>query len=1152
MKNNTTMQKGRGLFAPAEFDSAISHFLEHENSGLMLINVPTGVGKTYQTKKYIFNHFKEKTFFYVTPLNKNVKDAYQGTKQFFVEAGLENEFEKRAIILQSNLDMFEEHIDEVKNHLDERITSLSSFKKLIRKPKSDKLDADEKEEKALIESKFRVELRNLLFEVFKTRKPNELIMGINGSETFKPLLTLYPSIKSCEKNIFFLSVDKLYVGNTPIVETHYDFMRSKLMDGAVVFLDEFDSTKEKLLGKMISEAAEGAIDLPQLFRYINDKIRGNAPSINKEMLVDLPDKAENRTSKYAFECTQNIFKERVQKYNLDRKFKYNGTVNSQYFILSDWSSPVVAELGKKDTPTLYVSYDDESQSNLISDKEGNMKLASVFRPLSGAIEFFVNALKLISGNEYEYRRQNRIGEVLTIYDCVDSVLDNFDFEPHEANWNYISPLINNKLRSKEDNVKKNKFDIDFYSSGFDYISISNNIQTAHSSKIDCISLHSTPEDYLVHLAQKAHVIGLSATAEFETVTGNYDLIYVRRKLGSLAYSIPNDDQGKINDYITERLGENKSVPITKEASADSNDVYGLDGVFQDYDDAKHFSCELERIEAQHKSDDENGDSIENNCKRFSKIFQTIVDFASNQEGKVLLVLSNRNVGNGTHNIDTYKDFCKKAGKDITSIEFIALASKTWDEDVTRYEDAVKTKKVVLFTSYQAASTGQNLQFVEKLEQFEKEKDIDSIYLEYPTHQIVKNGDKLSNQQKIEAVYQVEALSEYGMFSKKMRKPLIKAYLSGCRINYQNDLYRCRSTNMHILKTLCQAIGRVSRTTEKEGNAYIYIDEDIVKKVDVSLLLNGIYTKEFAAFLKYVHETKRNNQSVSDEDSERLNIAESLNEKAVQMINDFIGDWGEFDSHEMEAWTKLREFVISNPTISLEQLRMNPDYQRYYLQSPTSGGICNYYYSGTNDWVDCISYVQTNDIYYQVNDENACLQYLNKNPIITKEFVSKRVPIKWGANDYIILPTIYRNIYRGAIGEHCVKVLLEHRGLILSEITDPKRFERFDYVLDGRESVGVDAKFWSLSSATATSEDLLKEVEVEKILRKMKESSFEKAVIVNILCKNASASLRKPHIEGDGKILIIPSLINPDSLDASIDEEALNAINEFLEDGNNGK
>ena len=139
----------------------------------MLVSVPTGVGKTTQAKLYICNHYSEKTFFYVTPLNKNVKKAFEETRDLFEDVGVLDEFNKRAMYLQSNLDRFEENISNVKSFLDETIIELPSFQKLITKQNSDKLDSDEKEEKAKLESQFRSELRALLVKQFNTKDSKE-------------------------------------------------------------------------------------------------------------------------------------------------------------------------------------------------------------------------------------------------------------------------------------------------------------------------------------------------------------------------------------------------------------------------------------------------------------------------------------------------------------------------------------------------------------------------------------------------------------------------------------------------------------------------------------------------------------------------------------------------------------------------------------------------------------------------------------------------------------------------------------------------------------------------------------------------------------------------------------------------------------------
>ena len=57
MKQTKSMQRSKAFSAPAEFDSAITHFFDHTDNGLMLLSVPTGVGKTFQAQQYIFHHF---------------------------------------------------------------------------------------------------------------------------------------------------------------------------------------------------------------------------------------------------------------------------------------------------------------------------------------------------------------------------------------------------------------------------------------------------------------------------------------------------------------------------------------------------------------------------------------------------------------------------------------------------------------------------------------------------------------------------------------------------------------------------------------------------------------------------------------------------------------------------------------------------------------------------------------------------------------------------------------------------------------------------------------------------------------------------------------------------------------------------------------
>ena len=61
------------------------------SNGLMLLELPTGFGKTYNVREYVFDYLMGRIenapshIFYLTPLKKNVQDVWQDIRQKFVE-----------------------------------------------------------------------------------------------------------------------------------------------------------------------------------------------------------------------------------------------------------------------------------------------------------------------------------------------------------------------------------------------------------------------------------------------------------------------------------------------------------------------------------------------------------------------------------------------------------------------------------------------------------------------------------------------------------------------------------------------------------------------------------------------------------------------------------------------------------------------------------------------------------------------------------------------------------------------------------------------------------------------------------------------------------------------------------------------------------
>ena len=61
------------------------------------------------------------------------------------------------------------------------------------------------------------------------------------------------------------------------------------------------------------------------------------------------------------------------------------------------------------------------------------------------------------------------------------------------------------------------------------------------SEIQLFDFQDSPERILLHLSEKAKIIGISATATLDTVVGNYDLEYLQRMLQDKYYVMPETE-----------------------------------------------------------------------------------------------------------------------------------------------------------------------------------------------------------------------------------------------------------------------------------------------------------------------------------------------------------------------------------------------------------------------------------------------------------------------------------------------------------------------------------------------------------------------------------------------------------------------------------
>lgn len=83
-----------------------------------------------------------------------------------------------------------------------------------------------------------------------------------------------------------MSMDKFLVKNSTLIEPAY-YCYQELTENSLIFIDEFDATKDTILNQIIEKGTENPIDLITLFSNIHNNLNGRKfPSfILKDSLV---------------------------------------------------------------------------------------------------------------------------------------------------------------------------------------------------------------------------------------------------------------------------------------------------------------------------------------------------------------------------------------------------------------------------------------------------------------------------------------------------------------------------------------------------------------------------------------------------------------------------------------------------------------------------------------------------------------------------------------------------------------------------------------------------------------------------------------------------------------------------------------------------
>lgn len=1153
---------------------AIVNFCKAMDTGLFLLDMPTGFGKTYSVLDFMVDNydspeFKDKKIFFVTTLKKNLPD--KELREHFAKRGKTGDYDKYCLRIDANVDMVVEKLEELyrARKIPPTITMKQEFKDLhgsvkllneygdkkceLKGTSRDIINVLCKSAEDVIRKQQEGAFRRVIESELKQFKtPKEKLKNIANNPDYQWIGELYPAVYTREKRIFFMSMDKFFLGNTTIIEPTYSFFNNDITKNAIIFIDEFDATRDRLLNQIIRRGLENHIDYLGLFYRVYASLNtrefpAELTTASKLQQAYLDEHKNAKNPVGIIEGFGDVFDETYKHYAMQYSFKIEEDSRgdrSRNFIFNDLQFHSIFE---GENAFIDINTDLKARQNWLrftkrrpTEKDGGV--LSLLASVKGCLTYFQNGIRNLSFNYKNHKNEDERSrdDNYTLENAIESVLTEFHLSREQIR--YLKPIVmGDQVKSKKDKKDCNGkmslkyFDCSVYNRGFRYYDFIDDPNHSMRSEIQLFDFQDSPERILLHLSEKAKVIGISATATLDTVIGNYDLEYLQRMLQDKFYVMPESDKRRLQESFQTFVANYDKVNIHVEpvfCSADDRaelaEIFdGNEALINMY--AEKLTTTFEGVEY-----------AKNNFIRVVKVMKL---FILNDSVKSFLCLTNKlpQENKGLFDIKLLEDFADAIikfygikglkGKNL----LYSINSEGYDAKRAKVIQRLSNgEKIFVISSYNTVGAGQNLQYkapvnamivaVNNYDRGDLEKDFDCIYLEKPTNLLVNVDSKkgIEAEDLVRFVYQMEFLMERGEVSRKAGIAVIKdafiCFNGGHTFSgKKGEPYKTDSVNNFVIRTLIQAVGRICRTGLKNPDIYIYVDDTILRDYDFSSVEQRMLNPEFAELVK-VGKAYFNGQANKNLDVAVMeNCARILALKAMQIINEFKRNWTD-DS--IDYWKALRELCLMRPTLSRKNVEYNSQYQLVYMCAP--GEITSYSYEQEGDYNNNINIKFDGSLPQKMSEDEVHLKEIMQNPGVKELFEKHGYATSFVPNEFILTPPMFNNIYKGALGEVVGKYILEqYAGVTLQEMS-PEHFELFDYTLGN--GVYVDFKLWK-ETMTVSAEE-----EKKNIQAKLDKCGGKRAVIINIMLDHNMQITSSDH----GRIIEIPYLYRLDRKEIGIE------------------
>jgi hypothetical protein len=1161
-------KKGKTMY------SCFKSFVQNgRESGLMLLNMPTGFGKTHSVLKFITDFMEneqnaDKKLFFITTLKKNLpvddlKKQLQIKCQEQLEEYMVKRYKDKVIKLESMIETVTATYsrEKVYNAIPQKIREskaclefITDIEGLQTSQKNHNSDAEKKYRDSLAddrtgngtERKFRLYIQELLFKTFPNAKSR--LSAIKTQKDWQWVAELYPSVLTSEKQVIFMSVDKFLYPHSTLIEKPYTFYTSPITQGALVFIDEFDATKTDILDYIIKEGLRTRIDYIDLFKRIHTALHYNV--FPKAIYKPSKQRMKNKQFKHSLKEEMNILKkmsaEIYSKYSLELFLKTDSQETDRNFMFRD---NLYLNILSGNNAYISISADKKENINNISFSPTKPNNHNNIHYLLGEIQHFLNwfltAVFNFSWNYFQCcsERQDSQHEY-TFDEALHSILKPFNLLIHEKE--FLIPQVMMKLTKTKprSNFRPSDYDLSFYKDGFVYYSLDNSYEHELETIISRCSFSQPPENILATLCERAKVIGVSATATLPSVTSNYDLSYLSLRLGDSYVTPAQEDEERIRAEFQEYEKGYDDISIHTELLDSSNYSEAIWGkVFDD----KELANEAYNCVARSVIDNQSNNDRVFHQERYFRIALAFKRFTEHSDIRSFLCLLNLFPKHNHPDLDIdtlYKLFGRIANKSLEDVKSMVVLMKSENFDSQKkmlLERLSNGEKIFVMSSYQTVGAGQNLQYsipselvgsLIKINDRPKsnQKDFDAIYVDKPTHLITNAFALGANAEKREEslvrfLFETEFLHQNGEISLDDKRQKIKEAFKAAYMGFHphsQSLSHTPSVCLAVTRLIIQAIGRLCRTNMKQKNIYIFADAQICDYFYTGVADDILLNRETAALIdeikKHASAKLEYNADIIERAETRANNVSAFIVKMVQT------DWNETN---MRQWSGLRSLSLASPTadntLFMKDFRVN---QQYIFTDKLTD---RYYYQQEGDYAKMnISLTPSKDFPYEVSARSAKLDRILLFNGMREYFSDNGFATEFAPNAYHMTPAQFNNIYKGALGEVAGKFWFEKvLNIGLEDIADPSLFEQFDYQVPDLP-VFVDFKNWHESSFFD------EQKQIDKVIGKAKKCKAECVIVANILDDNRHDIIIST-IDGI-KLVRVPSLMldNGSSVDTNVD------------------